>query len=138
MFSSFFQSDTLGLEPGHYIGDVEDLDPINGVFTVKREGLFLVTASVQLIKAPEVTPKATEAPATPELPEETEAPEAMEAPEEMKETETPEEIREAEEPEAMKETEEPVEEARDVSSQMHLPEVSVAVCIDATSDRCNE
>ncbi len=107
----------MGLEPGHYFDDVKDWNSPNGVFTVKRQGIFLVTASVQLTEVPEVTvatPTATEAPATTteQLPKESEAPKAME--------------------------EEPERRRRSVAASQQLQEVSVAVCIDATSDRCNE
>lgn len=80
-----FQKGTGGLEPGQYLGNVQDLDPINGVFTAKTEGVFLVTASVQLMNTLIETPTAVEA-----------------------------------------------------STEAMIQEVRVAVCINPTSDNCNE
>ncbi len=95
--SIVLQGETKGLEPGHYLGNVKDLDPINGRFTAKEGGVFLITASIQLS-----TSTASSVPTT----------------------KTP-------EPEAGTER-------RRRESASQLQEVSVAVCIDASSDNCNE
>ena len=49
-------------EPGRYIGQVKEFDPINGEFRAMERGVYLVTANVHLElttqEPTELTPKA--------------------------------------------------------------------------------
>ena len=50
-------------EPGRYIGDVDEFDPINGELRAKESGVYLITATVHLqLAADEPTEPTKQAP----------------------------------------------------------------------------